>query len=218
MVLCGLFGTEALPIAWKTKEQAVQLQKELTGKTGIVSKLETNRKTEDRPLLFDLTELQRESNRRFGYTAQETLSIAQSLYERHKLITYPRTDSRYLTADMKPLIPQLIQKTAAVFPESKPFVQQILQKKLPLDKRIINDSKVSDHHAIIVTNHIHQYQPQKLTLRENQVLKLIMVRMLTALSGKNNTMKANWKSRWTHKKDIFKATGRIIVEKKAGRW
>ncbi len=214
----GHFGT--LRALWhrgatnrlEDKEQAVQLQKELTGKTGIVSKLETNRKTEDRPLLFDLTELQRESNRRFGYTAQETLSIAQSLYERHKLITYPRTDSRYLTADMKPLIPQLIQKIAAVFPESKPFVQQILQKKLPLDKRIINDSKVSDHHAIIVTNHIHQYQPQKLTLRENQVLKLIMVRMLAALSGKKQYDESKLEITLDTQKDIFKATGRIIVE------
>ncbi len=135
-------------------------------------------------MLFDLTELQRESNRRFGYTAQETLSIAQSLYEKHKLITYPRTDSRYLTADMKPLIPQLLQKIAAVYPESVPFIKQIASKKLPLDKRIINDSKVSDHHAIIVTNRIQQYQPNRLMQRENNVLKLIMVRMIAALSGK----------------------------------
>ena len=69
---------------------------ELTGQDGTVTRLDTSKKTEDRPLLFDLTELQRESNRRFGYTAQETLNIAQSLYEKHKLITYPRTDSRYL--------------------------------------------------------------------------------------------------------------------------
>ena len=110
---------------------------------GTVTKLDTSRKTEDRPLLFDLTELQRESNRRFGYTAQETLSIAQSLYEKHKLITYPRTDSRYLTADMKQLLPQLLQKIAAVYPESVPFIKQLASKKLPLDKRIINDSKVS---------------------------------------------------------------------------
>ena len=194
------------------KEDAVKLQKELTGMDGTVTKLDTSRKNEDRPLLFDLTELQREANRRFGYTAQETLSIAQSLYEKHKFITYPRTDSRYLTTDMKPQIPQLLKKIASVYPESVPFIQQIAAKKLPLDKRIINDAKVSDHHAIIVTNNIHQYQPQKLTLRENNVLKLIMIRMIVALSGKKIFDETKLEITLDNQKDIFKATGRIIID------
>lgn len=194
------------------KEQALKLQQKLTGSNGTVTKLDTSRKTEDRPLLFDLTELQRESNRRFGYTAQETLSIAQSLYEKHKLITYPRTDSRYLTADMKPLIPQLLQKIAAVYPESVPFIKQIASKKLPLDKRVINDSKVSDHHAIIVTNRIQQYQPNRLTQRENNVLKLIMVRMIAALSGKKIFEETKLEITMDNQKDTFKATGRIMVD------
>ncbi|MBQ2035098.1 MAG: hypothetical protein II218_04240, partial [Peptococcaceae bacterium] len=158
------------------------------------------------------TELQREANRRFGYTAQETLSIAQSLYEKHKFITYPRTDSRYLTTDMKPQIPQLLKKIASVYPESVPFIQQIAAKKLLLDKRIINDAKVSDHHAIIVTNNIHQYQPQKLTLRENNVLKLIMIRMIVALSGKKVFDETKLEITLDNQKDIFKATGRIIID------
>lgn len=194
------------------KEQALRLQQELTGKSGTVTKLDTSRKTEDRPLLFDLTELQRESNRRFGYTAQETLSIAQSLYEKHKLITYPRTDSRYLTADMKPLLPQLLQKIAAVYPESVPFIRQIAGKKLPLDKRIINDSKVSDHHAIIVTNRIQQYQPNRLTQRENNVLKLIMIRMIVTLSAKKIFDETKLEITMDNQKDTFKATGRIILD------
>ena len=194
------------------KEDAVKLQKELTGMDGTVTKLDTSRKNEDRPLLFDLTELQREANRRFGYTAQETLSIAQSLYEKHKFITYPRTDSRYLTTDMKPQIPQLLKKIASIYPESVPFIQQIAAKKLLLDKRIINDAKVSDHHAIIVTNNIHQYQPQKLTLRENNVLKLIMIRMIVALSGKKVFDETKLEITLDNQKDIFKATGRIIID------
>ena len=194
------------------KEDAVKLQKELTGMDGTVTKLDTSRKNEDRPLLFDLTELQREANRRFGYTAQETLSIAQSLYEKHKFITYPRTDSRYLTTDMKPQIPQLLKKIASVYPESVPFIQHIAAKKLLLDKRIINDAKVSDHHAIIVTNNIHQYQPQKLTLRENNVLKLIMIRMIVALSGKKVFDETKLEITMDNQKDIFKATGRIIID------
>lgn len=195
-----------------SREEAQKLQQMLTGHNGTVTKLDTSRKTEDRPLLFDLTELQRESNRRFGYTAQETLSIAQTLYERHKFITYPRTDSRYLTADMKPQIPQLLQKMAAVYPESVPFIRQMAQKKLPLDKRIINDSKVSDHHAIIVTNQIQHYQPQKLTPKENNVLKLIMIRMLTALSDKKLYDETKLEITMDNQKDIFKATGRMIVD------
>lgn len=216
--LQGIFGT--LRAMWsrgainrlEQKEQAEKMQKELTGQNGTVTKLDTSRKQEDRPLLFDLTELQREANRRFGYTAQETLSIAQSLYEKHKLITYPRTDSRYLTTDMKPMIPQLLKKIASVYPESVPFIQKIASKKLPLDKRIINDSKVSDHHAIIVTNHIHQYQPQKLTSRENNVLKLVMIRMIVALSDKKVYDETKLEITMDNGKDIFKATGRIIID------
>ncbi|MBP3625332.1 MAG: DNA topoisomerase 3 [Peptococcaceae bacterium] len=216
--LQGVFGT--LRAMWNrgnvnrldTKEQAQIMQKTLTGMDGTVTKLDTSRKTEDRPLLFDLTELQREANRRFGYTAQETLSIAQSLYEKHKLITYPRTDSRYLTADMKPLIPQLLKKIASVYPECVPFIQKIASKKLPLDKRIINDSKVSDHHAIIVTNNIHQYQPQKLTAKENNVLKLIMIRMIVALSDKKIYDETKLEITMDNQKDMFKATGRMIID------
>lgn len=216
--LQGVFGT--LKAMWNRgntnrfsqKEDAENLQKELIDQNGIVTKLDTSRKTEDRPLLFDLTELQREANRRFGYTAQETLSIAQSLYEKHKLITYPRTDSRYLTTDMKPLIPQLLKKIAVVYPESKPFIQKIASKKLPLDKRIIDDNKVSDHHAIIVTNNIHQYQPQKLTMRENNVLKVIMTRMIVTLSDKKVYDETKLEITMDNNKDCFKATGRIIIE------
>ena len=216
--LQGIFGT--LRALWHRgnvnrideKPQAEKLQRELTGMNGTVTKLDTARKTEDRPLLFDLTELQREANRRFGYTAQETLSIAQSLYEKHKLTTYPRTDSRYLTTDMKAQIPQLLKKIASVYPESVPFIQKIASKKLPLDKRIINDSKVSDHHAIIVTNNIHQYQPQKLTLRENNVLKLVMIRMIVALSDKKVYDETKLEITMDNQKDIFKATGRMIVD------
>ena len=216
--LQGIFGT--LRAMWnrgninrlENKEEAQKMQKLLTGTDGTVTKLETSRKTEDRPLLFDLTELQREANRRFGYTAQETLSIAQSLYEKHKLITYPRTDSRYLTTDMKPQIPQLLKKIAAVYPESVPFIQKIASKKLPLDKRIINDSKVSDHHAIIVTNNIHQYQQQKLTTKENNVLKLVMIRMIVALSDKKVYDETKLEITMDNQKDMFKATGRMIID------
>ena len=194
------------------KEKAEALKKELTGMDGTVTKLDTHRKTEDRPLLFDLTELQRESNRRFGYTAQETLSIAQSLYEKHKLITYPRTDSRYLTGDMKPLIPELLKKIASVYPESVPYIKEIAKRKLLLDKRLFDDSKVNDHHALLVTNQIHRYQPNRLTVKENNVLKLIMNRIIVSLSPKKVYDETKLEILLDNQKDLFKTTGRIIIE------
>ena len=212
----GRFG--ALKAMWSrgntnrldTREQAEALKKQLTGQIGTVTKLETNRKQEDRPQLFDLTELQREANRRFGYTAQDTLSAAQSLYETHKLLTYPRTDSRCLSDDMKPEIPGLLKKMAAVFPEGQPFIADILQKGPNLDKRVVNNSKVTDHHAIIVTNRIHTYQPDRLTQRENNILRLVMTRLIVALSAKKIYDETKLEIA-VGAKDLFKATGKKII-------
>ena len=216
--LDGLFGT--IHALWHRgttnrlddKQKAEALKKELTGMNGTVSKLDTHRKTEDRPLLFDLTELQRESNRKFGYTAQETLSIAQNLYEKHKLITYPRTDSRYLTEDMKAQIPDLLKKIASVYPESVPHIKEIAKKKLLLDKRLFDDSKVNDHHALLVTNQIHRYQPERLTPKENNILKLIMNRIIVSLSPKKVYDETKLEILLDNQKDVFKATGRIIID------
>ncbi|MBR6756146.1 MAG: DNA topoisomerase 3 [Peptococcaceae bacterium] len=193
-----------------SKEEAEKLGQTLTGKLGEITKLETKRKNEERPLLFDLTELQREANRRYGYTAQETLSIAQNLYEKHKYITYPRTDSRYLTVDMKPKIPALLQKVWQVLPMPKEVKEKNLLTKPNIDKRIIQDSKVTDHHAIIVTERIHLYQPQQLTERENNVLRLIMVRFIVALAQKR--VYDETKLEIAVEKDIFKASGKVVVD------
>lgn len=191
-------------------EQAQNLAQQLTGQMGIVDKLETNRKQEDRPQLFDLTELQREANRRYGYTAQETLSAAQSLYETHKLLTYPRTDSRYLSDDLKKQIKPLLGKMSAAFPEAQPFINDLLDKEPLLDKRIVNNSKVTDHHAIIVTNRIHTYQPKHLSERENHILRLVMVRIIVALSPKKIYDETKVEIT-VGEKDRFKATGRKII-------
>ena len=193
-----------------SKEEAEKLGQTLTGKLGEITKLETKRKNEERPLLFDLTELQREANRRYGYTAQETLSIAQNLYEKHKYITYPRTDSRYLTVDMKPKIPALLQKVWQVLPMAEDVKGKNLLPKPNIDKRIIQDSKVTDHHAIIVTERIHLYQPQQLTERENNVLRLIMVRFIVALAQKR--VYDETKLEIAVEKDIFKASGKVVVD------
>lgn len=112
-----------------------------------VESLQTKRVTSLPPLLYDLTELQREANRRFGLTAQKTLSIAQELYEKYKVISYPRTDSRYLTADLKPKLPALLKRLTG-----QPYAALAAQAGEPVSwKRLINDAQVHDHHAIIPT-------------------------------------------------------------------
>jgi len=132
------------------KEKAQAIIDKIEGKNGRVDSIEKEDKKQLPWLLYDLTELQRDCNRKFGYTAKKTLSIAQDLYEKRKLITYPRTDSRYLTDDMKPKIRAVLQRLD--FGEYKDYAQRLLDMEaLPFSKRIFDNGKVSDHHAIIPT-------------------------------------------------------------------
>ncbi|MCR4428211.1 MAG: DNA topoisomerase 3 [Caldiserica bacterium] len=120
------------------------------GKEGRIAKLEKKESRQIPPLLFDLTELQREANRRFGFTARRTLNAAQNLYEEHKLITYPRTDCQFLGSDMIPELKEII--SCLNLPPWEQFSQALLLKeKLPITKRIVDDSRLTDHHAIIPT-------------------------------------------------------------------
>src|SRR5215469_8393866 len=119
------------------------------GRTGeaVIESLTSETKRMQPPLLYDLTELQRHANRLFGFSAQQTLDLAQALYERHKLISYPRTDSRHLSVDVATTIPRIV---AAI---SANYQQQLAvgTGERSLSKRYVDDSKVSDHHAIIPT-------------------------------------------------------------------
>lgn len=134
------------------KEKANNISKEIKGKNGEVFSVENETKKQPAQLLFDLTELQRECNKKYGYSAQKTLSLAQDLYEKRKLITYPRTDSRYLSEDMKPKLMGILKKINNI-PEYKPFLDYVFSlEKLPITKRIVDNSKITDHHAIIPTN------------------------------------------------------------------
>jgi DNA topoisomerase-3 len=105
---------------------------------------------EPAPQLFDLTSLQRTANRRFGFSAQRTLELAQALYERHKLITYPRTDSRHLSTDVAKELPDVFRALAAR-PDYQPFAQRLVDHPPKPGPRVIDDGKVRDHHAIIPT-------------------------------------------------------------------
>lgn len=164
-------------------------------------------------MLFDLTELQREANRRYGYTAQETLNIAQNLYETHKLTTYPRTDSRYLTHDMKEQLPDLLQQISTAYPKSKVYIEKVLNQGIVADQRVINDTKVSDHHAIIVTKRVGQYDLNKLNDKERHILNLIMVRLICVLANKKTYEETKLEITLSDSpSDQFHTIGRNVLE------
>ena len=132
-------------------EAAKAIQAQVRGKTGTIVQRSREVKTLPPPQLFDLTTLQREANRKFGYPADKTLQLAQTLYERHKLLTYPRTDSRYLSSDMPPKIAATLQRLPepyAALVHSPDFRSGVVSK------RYYDDGKVSDHHAIVPTEKV----------------------------------------------------------------
>lgn len=139
-----------------------------------IGKIVQTEKTEKPPALYDLTTLQREANRVLGYTAQQTLDYVQALYEK-KLVTYPRTDSRFLTEDMAEMLPELAAVTAAAcFPEAGTVSANAGQ--------VINSKKVTDHHAIIPTKEVQNGTLSELPKGELEILKLIAKRLLSAVS------------------------------------
>lgn len=157
--------------------QAEAIAAKVKGHQGIIKDIRMEGKSEPPPLAYDLTELQRDANRRYGYSAQKTLSILQDLYEQHKLVTYPRTDSRFISSDIVPTLPERL-KNIAVGPYAE-LVKPLLQKTLTPTKRFVDNSRVSDHHAIIPTE-----QPLKLTAlnaEERNLYDLIARRFIAVL-------------------------------------
>ncbi len=149
------------------------------GQRGSLSEVKKTYKFKSPPAAYDLTELQRDANKKYGYSAKQTLSLMQSLYETHKLLTYPRTDSRYITKDVAATIPERL-RAIAVGPY-KDFANAVLRSKPIPTKYIVNDAKVTDHHAIIPTE---QYVDlNKLTRDERHIYDLVVRRFLAVLSA-----------------------------------
>jgi DNA topoisomerase-3 len=142
----------------------------------VVERLVQKRTREPPPLLFDLTSLQRTANRRFGFSATRTLEAAQALYERHKLLTYPRTDSRHLPPDQAAELPKLFAGLAKIDAYA-PFVEPLLVQPPPRSRRIFDASKVQDHHAIIPTG---KAPGAGLTSDEQRIFDLVARRFLAA--------------------------------------
>ncbi|WP_141500105.1 DNA topoisomerase III [Paenibacillus luteus] len=144
-----------------------------------VDKLRTTEKQEPHPQAYDLTELQRDANKRLGFSAKQTSNVLQKLYEQHKLVTYPRTDSRYLTSDMVPTFKGRLE-SIAVGPYAQ-LARKLVRMQLPVTKRIVDDSKVTDHHAIIPTEQFVNLSA--LTNDERRLYDLIVRRFIALFYG-----------------------------------
>ncbi len=156
------------------KAAAQQLKTACQGAAATVKKVERKDKSEKPPALYDLTTLQRDANRLLGYTAQQTLDYLQNLYEK-KLCTYPRTDSRYLTSDMVASLPELVRLTA----EALPFAAGM---EISCNAaQVINDKKVTDHHAVIPTQNLRTTDLNSLPVGERAILELVALRLLCAV-------------------------------------
>ncbi|MFV0437580.1 MAG: DNA topoisomerase III [Desulfopila sp.] len=153
-------------------DKALAIREKCTGKPAQVA--ESSKQSSQRsPQLFDLTSLQREANSRFGFSAKNTLALAQALYERHKLLTYPRTDSRFLPEDYLPTVNGIL--TSQTSWQYGRFAREAIEKNyVKPDKRIFNNGKVSDHHAIIPTNNL----PKELSEPESKIYQMVVQRFL----------------------------------------
>lgn len=169
-----------------------------------ITELTRKMKSTAAPALYDLTALQREANQRFGFSPKETLNIMQRLYENHKVLTYPRTDSRYLTEDMVPTLAERL-RACAVGPYRK-LARRLSQQKLTGNKNFVDNQKVSDHHAIIPTEQFVQLD--HMTSEERKVYDLVVRRFLAVLCPASQTEDTTVKALLG--KETFTARGTVL--------
>lgn len=184
-ILCG--GVDAVTERINSKTEAESITGACRNRQALVTSVAKEEKAVAPPKLYDLTTLQRDANRIFGFTAKQTLEYTQSMYEK-KLVTYPRTDSQFLSDDMQMTAEQVIK---AIF-DTMPFVPQIIFH--PDTKRVLNSKKVTDHHAIIPTVEIQQADLRTLPETEKKILFLVANRLLCATGKKHlyETVKAEF--------------------------
>jgi len=162
----------------KTEDEAKAIAAACNKKQAVVSSLKKETKTVNPPKLYDLTTLQREANRYYGFTAQQTLDLVQSLYEK-KLLTYPRTDSQFITEDMESTARQVIGIVSRKLPLFEGRIHE------PDIRRITNNAKVTDHHAIIPTVQLEKQDLTELPESEQKIIRLIAMRLLSATGEKH---------------------------------
>lgn len=187
------------------KEFITDLRDRLNGQSLTITDIQRFRKKTQAPGLYDLTELQRDANRRFGFSAKETLNIMQRLYENHKVLTYPRTDSRYIGTDIVPTIKERLK--ACNTGPYKAFIPQLLRSPIKTSKAFVDDKKVSDHHAIIPTE--EYVQLDHMSNEERKIYDLVVRRFISVLypafEYEQTTMRASAAGQ------NFTARGKIVL-------
>ncbi|MFB5252291.1 DNA topoisomerase III [Bacillus mycoides] len=178
--------TDSVKLTWQdtkgnnrnfNKEKIDSIVKSLDKQNATVVEIDKKQKKSFSPGLYDLTELQRDANTKFGYSAKETLNIMQKLYEQHKVLTYPRTDSRYISSDIVGTLPERLK--ACGVGEYRSLAHKVLQKPIKPNKSFVDDSKVSDHHAIIPTEGYVNFSA--FTDKERKIYDLVVKRFLAVL-------------------------------------
>ena len=178
--------TDSVKLTWQdtngnnrsfNKEKIDSIVKSLDKQNATVVEIDKKQKKSFSPGLYDLTELQRDANKKFGYSAKETLNIMQKLYEQHKVLTYPRTDSRYISSDIVGTLPERLK--ACGVGEYRSLAHKILNKPIKSNKSFVDDSKVSDHHAIIPTEGYVNFSA--FTDKERKIYDLVVKRFLAVL-------------------------------------
>ncbi|WP_097032855.1 DNA topoisomerase III [Clostridium tertium] len=189
------------------EEAANKILNNLKGHDAKIISITETPKKKFSPALYDLTELQRDANKIWGYSAKQTLSIMQRLYENHKILTYPRTDSRYISTDVVSTIPERLK--AISIGEYRMASSEILKGKINVSKSFVDNSKVSDHHAIIPTE--KKPNLSNLSSEERHIYDLVVKRFLSVLMPPFEYIQTNIKAEIN--KEIFIAKGQVIKSK-----
>ena len=208
--------TDRFTLSWVSTKGNTNIFKEEVAKsildktknsTGEVIDITKSRKKKYSPALYDLTELQRDANRIWGYSAKQTLNIMQRLYENYKLLTYPRTDSRYISSDILPTIPDRLRGISVG--EYRAYADRLLKQGVKGNKSFVDNSKVSDHHAIIPTE--EKLNLGILSSEEKNIYNLVVKRFLSVMlqpyEYEQTTIKVNING------EIFLAKGNTTLEK-----
>jgi DNA topoisomerase-3 len=191
----------------KTAEQAERVATSANGADAVVESVERKPVVEQSPLLYDLTTLQREANQRYGFTAKRTLAAAQGCYERHKVLTYPRTASRFLSSDLVPALSGIVAHVAAADPTYEKAAAAIAHLQVLPSARAVDDSKVGDHHAIIPTDEAHKLAG--LSSDERRIYDMVARRFLAIFHPASESERTVV---WTTVgEDRFRSSGKVLL-------
>ena len=208
--------TKGYSLAWVNKDNngrifdedfANKIVSKIKGAEGEIANIISTNKKKFAPALYDLTELQRDANKIFGYSAKQTLNIMQRLYENHKILTYPRTDSRYVTTDIVATIPDRLK--AVAIGEYRSIADDLLKTKINAHKGFVDNSKVSDHHAIIPTE--EKPNLSNLSSEERKIYDLVVKRFLSVLLPPFEYIQTTIEGKIGNEK--FIAKGKVILSK-----